>query len=908
MNQSSSNSAKYVVGIDLGTSNIVVAYAPLDTQKFHIWPIPQWLDRGQWGSADSLPAVRYHFGSELAASDQELPWPKSTLQTKLPPAIFGRWAQSIGTTAPNRLVSSAKSWLCQPQQSIGLPEKSDTDIAQVTPLEAVASYLDYLHCAWNFEFPEAPLSEQQIQITVPASFDEHARALTLEAAQMAGLAHPMLLEEPLAAAYDWLLHNPEAEQLAQCKQLLVCDIGGGTSDFSLINVEPDPDANFPNLARHAVGEHLMLGGDNIDLALARQAQQKLSGQGRPDVKQLKQLSQQCRQAKERLLAKDAPDEIGINVLGSGSALIGGTRQTRLTQKETQQLALDGFFPDVEITAKPKQRVGALVQTGLPYPADAAITRHLASFLTTHSTDDALPDALLLNGSPFLSTQLSDRILHQVSQWYGEPVTRLASPAPDLAVARGAAYHGWLHARQIQLIRSDTARSYFAIVDSTSGKQAICIMPRGTPANTALTLSSPTFKLRCGQPVQFSLASDNSPTVYPLGHSLADNQQLHHLPPLSTELDGQGLRDVRLNTTLTELGELRLVCQSTSDIKTTSQNSWPLSFSLRAHEQTQSSEQSESNLQIFAGDSVIAQVFGGKSQAKKASPMRPAQLKGALEKALGDSRHWSGLVSRQLADRMLSISAKRRRSEKHESVWFNLTGFALRPGTGMPDDQARIEQLWPLYQQALQYQKESQGWREWWILWRRVAAGLDQNQQLTLLDDIGMVLVPGFARSAGGKAKQQAGIEERIRLIGALERIPVEIKTQLGELLLDKLTKSTHVDASAWALARIGARKLAYASSEHRIDAATTNEWLAQLLKLDWKQFPAIAFPAAAMARLCDDEYQVSAELRAEVATRLKRLKHTERWLCWLSNTEDETLEDQRHIWGDSLPSGLSLSH
>ncbi|TAA47474.1 hsp70 family protein [Corallincola spongiicola] len=907
MTTSNTESARYVIGIDLGTSNIVLAYAKLGrsakpsaaASAFQVWPIPQWLDKGQWGTALTLPALRYHPGAEVSAAQQQLPWPSSQLQQQLPNALLGHWAQQLGSAMPGRLVQSAKSWLCQQTAETALPWRAEAHVATVSPLQATASYLDYLRCAWDHQFADAPMAQQQLQITVPASFDDHARALTQEAAALAGLNQPVLLEEPIAATYDWLLREADSDTLADREQMLVCDIGGGTSDFTLINIKPSAEQKRPQLERVAVGEHLMLGGDNVDLALAVQAQRKLNTSdkaARPDFKQLQQLSQQSRQAKETLLATDPPDEFKINLLGSGSALIGGTQQTRLTAKEVEQLALDGFFPLVDSTAYPQQRKGALVQTGLPYPADAAITRHLAAFLAPHIKQTGItPDTLLLNGSPFHSPQLRQRLIAQLQQWSERPITLLENPAPDLAVARGAAYYGWLRQQKQQLIRSDSARSYFAIVDSQSGKQAFCILPKGSATDHSQTLSTPDFTLMCGEPVQFEIASDHGATRYQLGQRIADSHQLHHLPKLTTELAGSGMVNVRLSTRLTELGQLAVACQAIDEPT----QQWPISFNLRAHEQADIAPACQST--PTAAFKLIHQVFGSSKAVLNVS-----ELRNQLEKQLGKRDNWSADTARHLADQLLETAGKRRRSLKHERIWFNLSGYCLRPGSGMPNDNQRISQLWQLYTSGLQYQQENQGWREWWVLWRRVVAGLNDEQQATLLDDIGMVLVPGYARSAGNKPRQQAGIEERIRLIGALERIPVEVKTEVGNLLLDKLQKQDELAASSWALARIGARRLAYATPEFRITADVVSEWLQTLLTLDWKQHPQLCFPAVTMAQPTDSALAVNDDLRRQVSDKLRRGRRNEGWLRWLSDDADQA-GDQQQIWGDNLPTGLRLA-
>jgi len=915
----------FIVGIDLGTTNIVVAYAPASGDgKLEILPIPQLTAAGQVEALPSLAAVRYHFGPEVAARDTRLPWTASSLAKHLPAAIIGAWAAQLGQRNPNRLVHSAKSWLsCCQQQLPQLPAaqpgqgKPREQVASVTPVEATASYLDYLVQTWRYAFPDQPLAKQQVYVTIPASFDDHARTLTLEAAKLAGLSRVRLLEEPLAACYDWLRRHPDAGPLAHSRRLLVCDIGGGTSDFTLVDVTPGREIG---LERVAVGEHLMLGGDNMDLALAARAQRKLleeqqrklaetqpQGQPQPASRlnplQLYALQQQARFAKEALLAEQAPEEMGLTLLGSGSSLIGGAHRTRLTQKEVRQLVLDGFFPLVKLGDRPRRRQGALQALGLPYPADAAISRHLAAFLTSFSqpfngsdntAKSGLPDALLLNGSPFFSPLLCKRLAQQLELWCGQPVTHLAHPDPGHAVALGAAHFGWRKASRQRLIESGCARNYFILADSPAGKQAICILPKGSREGVELELSRPEFSLRCGQPVQFEVASSRTDQSLLPGTQQPLSESMDLLPKLVTEAAGQGDVPVHIQTRLSEIGLLEVVCQATDG----SGRRWPLEFNLRRHEQAGDREQSLSGALQQAIDEIEVE-FGSRDQHQ---PRAKAALRKRLEKLLGPRNNWSAVTARALADTLIERANRRRRSERHEQIWFNLTGFCLRPGFGVPGDNERIAALWPLYEAGLQYRNKIQSLREWWIFWRRLAAGLSEEQQLTLLDDAGMALVPARSKS---ELEQQAQ-EEQFRLIGSLERVPLEIKTELGEMVLASIEQTTTPAAQAWALARIGARKLAYGAVDYRVAPQQARKWLQQLLALGWQNTPELAFCAVSLARPQPDEPPLDVTLYQELLTRLQQAKQT-RWRDWLEAGGQQGGEQlQTAVWGEALPQGLVL--
>ena len=392
--------AAFRIGIDLGTTHTVLAFAPVGSDDIQVFAIPQSIAAGEVAPRPLLPSLRFHATEgALAAADLGLPWPSGE------PAILGAFARELGEQTPGRLVASAKSWLSHPavdRTAAILPWGAPAEVPKVSPLEASASYLRHIRKAWDHAHPEAPLAQQPTVLTVPASFDDGARELTLQAAALAGLGKVHLIEEPQAAFYDWVFaHRVDlATQLAGARRLLVVDVGGGTTDLTLIDVSLDA-AGAPQLTRTGVGDHLVLGGDNMDLALARWIEPRLSG-GTPGQRlgaiQLAQLTQRCRSAKERLLAPNAPPETTVTLQGSGSRLIGAARSATLTRADVDQLLVDGFFPQVAADARPQRARGALVEFGLPYTSDAAITRHIAAFLQRQGGD--LPDTLLLNGGVF----------------------------------------------------------------------------------------------------------------------------------------------------------------------------------------------------------------------------------------------------------------------------------------------------------------------------------------------------------------------------------------------------------------------------------------------------------------------------------------------------------------------------
>ncbi|MCW8994400.1 MAG: Hsp70 family protein, partial [Psychromonas sp.] len=499
---------QYLIGIDLGTTNTVVAYAdmhkPLSPDNCSIFEIEQLVAPGEVAKRPQLPCFRYHpTKGELNPSDLLLPWSNDsqtyseTLAGELPQAVIGEWARELGAKVDGRQVVSAKSWLSHPQVDRSadiLPWAGAEGVPKVSPLLASASYLFHVRQAWNYAHPDAHMEDQDVVITIPASFDEGARALTAEAAARAGLTNIRLLEEPQAVCYDWYARQGEQvqTQLAKIKLLMVCDVGGGTTDLSLIKVALAKD-NTLALTRVGVGNHLMLGGDNVDLALAHLAEQTINGGSSANKKlsaaSLSQLIQQTRIAKELLLSENAPERAKVTVLGSGAKLIGGAKSCELSREQVREIALDGFFPKISFSERPVVRRSGVVEFGLPYAPDSAVSKYLAEFIADHQTAcfdalglapessvNAIPDAILFNGGVFNSPALSERSIEVLSEWRGETVTRLENNNPDLAVAQGAvAYAKALRGAQLK-IGGGSARTFFLLLQQQGeNRQAVCLM-------------------------------------------------------------------------------------------------------------------------------------------------------------------------------------------------------------------------------------------------------------------------------------------------------------------------------------------------------------------------------------------------------------------------------------------------
>lgn len=577
----------YIVGIDLGTSNTLVAYAPIPKEDerpdFQIFDIPQVMGPGLLESAKSLPSFLY-LPTEREASDLRLPWDSSD-------PVVGAYARDRGAEVPGRQISSGKSWLCTdlvdregpvlPWESQEIPERE-----RLSPVAVSTIILRHVRNAWNRHFAENPLEDQEIFLTVPASFDAVARELTVRAAREAGLANLVLLEEPQAAFYSWLANQGDAwrDAVKAGDVFLVCDVGGGTSDFSLIRVL-DADGRL-ELERMAVGRHLLVGGDNMDLALAYFLAAGLASKGQPlDSWQMRSLVQRSREAKEKLLAYSGETRFPLVIAGRGSGLIAGSIKMELSISELENLLMAGFFPEVSADEKPLSHLASgLSEFGLAYEADPAITKHLAAFL---SGCGIRPSAVLFNGGVMKPEILRKRVLAIMSSWQeGTEIRELPNAAGDQAVALGAAYYGWSRKGKGVRIRSGLNRSYYigvaaampAIPGIPMPKKALCIAPFGMEEGSEVNFSEKTYMLNVGLPVSFELLASVARRHDTPGLLVDDwHGEIEAVTQMETTLEGEeGARiPVSLRVRVTEVGTLEFFCVSVKDDK-----SWKLAFHLR----------------------------------------------------------------------------------------------------------------------------------------------------------------------------------------------------------------------------------------------------------------------------------------------------------------------------------------
>ncbi len=868
------------VGIDLGTTNSALAYIDpkqaedVDFPPIRVLEIPQVVALGRVEALRTLPSF-------LFLGDQE---------------YVGTYAREQGALVPTKSVHSAKSWLSNPEVDRTakiLPWDAQEAGHVFSPVEASAHILQTLGRAWT-EKTGGLLQAEEVVLTVPASFDEEARELTVVAAREAGMEKLTLLEEPAAAFYSWIANDlsRSRKHLFDGQVVLVCDVGGGTSDFTLIRVTRDGDRI--DFTRTAVGRHLLLGGDNLDLTLAWLVEAKLGRQ--LSIRQRSGLRRQCAAAKERMLANSALKSVEITVLGAGSSLVGGTLKTEILRQEALELTLDGFLPFCDVNERPKEEKKSVFrELGLPYVSDPAITRHLAAFL---GTAGAVPDAILFNGGFFIPDLCRERVADVLERWYGRRPVIFENRDLDLAVAVGAAYYSYVRSTGAGLlVRGGLPRAYYietAAADSSS-IQTMCLVPRGTEEGTTLELDSANLQLVANKPVSFRLYSSLVRTEDRAGQvvdfvpdELEDSLHLH--APLNAVIrfgkTGERLVPVRLGVRLTEVGTLDIWADSK-----VSDHRWRLQFELRK-KAASAAAQSQRAAAVIGEDALEA----AKALIRAAFVefrLTPEELPARLEQVLGLGRNsWPVSTIRSLADRLIEAPDARRRSPAHELRWLSLCGFCLRPGFGFPGDEYRIEQARRVYAGGIQFPNQVQSEVEWWIFWGRVAGGLNRNQQADIFQRLSPVLLP-----RGIKKQTRVNpslMREMWRTAASLELLPVGIKTQLGDALVERVRKNEFVETAVWCISRIGARKLFYGPNNLIVPASTASRWLDALLKSDKGEDAVIA-----IARQTGDSTR---DLPPSVLELVRR-KFPQ------ADLEGESRDDLRamgRVFGEELPSGLVL--
>lgn len=904
-------SARFAVGIDLGTTNTVVACAPLHgalPAATRVFAMPQRVAPGEVSARPLFPSALYAMMShERDAADpfDDGPW------------VLGEHALRRAAEASGRVVTSSKSWLAHAgvdRSAAILPWGAPEDTPKLTPVEAATRLLAHVRRAWDAHHPATPLSEQELVLTVPASFDEVARELTMEAADRAGL-RPRLLEEPQAAFYDWmsrakrdgmtqLLDGTGGEAL-----VLVVDVGGGTTDLSLMRV-----SGVDRVARVAVGPHLLLGGDNMDLALAHACEPRLTDErGKLDAARWAQLVAACRVAKETLLGEADTTDAPITVLGPGSNLVGGARTTRLTREETERIVLDGFFPDVPADARPQRARAGLVSFGLPYERDPAITRHVAAFLSKHLPASVFPHAVLLNGGVFRSRGIADRILGTLTAWrQGIRVHRLSEADPDLAVACGAVAYALSRLGGGVRIGGGSSRGYFVGIGdvdgaprsgaSARGRRAVCVVPRGAEEGVEHAAKGRKLVLAVGRPVRFDLFASDTVDAQEGDVVDVDEERFERLPPLAATVGERVEREVHVAITgeLTPVGTLDLACV---EVDATPARRYRLAFELRETSAAPASAPPMSPQRLGSALAAIEVVFG---KPRADAGVREAKdLLRELERHLGPRTQWTTETNRTLYDVLIRHASARRRSADHERLFWLLSGYCLRPGFGDPLDAGRVAALFSLFEERLAFPSEARSWQQFWIAWRRTAGGMEESLQSKVRDLVDAYLAPPDAARKRPK-KSALSLEDALDMASSLERVAVPRRVALGGWVLERTW--TDRDPRLWAaIGRIGARVPTYASVHHVVPPPVAERWLDHLLREKWPSLPTAARAAMQLARKTGDRSRDVAEsICLEVERRLVMLGTDERWVRAVREVVPVDEAERAVFYGEALPPGLRL--
>ncbi len=920
---------RYIIGIDLGTTNSAVSYVDLSedgdlSKRIKLFQVPQLTGAGEFANAPVLPSFMYIPGEyDISRDAISIPWPTEEDD------FVGAFARDHGSKVPARLVSSAKSWLCHSRvdrRARILPWGAGEEVYNVSPVQATAAYLKHIRKAWNStkgDNADEYLENQIVIVTAPASFDEVARDLTVEAATMAGLNEITLLEEPLAAFYSWLIrHEKDWDQYVQPNELiLVCDVGGGTTDFTLITLR-EVDGS-PRFERIAVGDHLILGGDNIDLALARRIETAISGKRKKGLSltqdKWKALCHECRQAKEMILGNKAESR-KITLVGEGRKLISDTISAEMKRDEVEETVLEGFFPvaDPREARKTETRKG-ITEFGLPYEQEPAITRHIGWFLDRHKEqvlnvlqrEDYTPDLILFNGGSLKSGIVQERIRAGVRHWFGldDPGAPrvLENPDPDLAVAYGASYYGLVKTGIGVRVGSGSARSYYIGVGRNSGadadeRSAVCIVERGQEEGSQLELAGRDFDVLANQPVTFDLYSSSFRSGDRFGDILKVDETLTPLPPIQTvvQYGKKGARTtipVRIEAAYTEMGVLALWCRSQ-----VSNHKWRLQFQLRDAPKSAEVKQKD----VF-DESVVAEV---KELVRVAfSKTGDQSLLDGLMKSIGgvvqrSKNDWPLTLIRSIADELIAMLPLKGVSQKFELRWLNLAGFCMRPGFGDGFDEERIKALWKLHDKGPINEGNPQVRSEWWIFWRRVAGGLQPGRQRQFIQDLTSILAP--KKKGGKKLHPQEHLEIRMA-VANMERLLVKDKIRWGNELLKEINPKKAKPQQLWALSRMGARELLYGSADRVIPPEEAAKWIERMISEPWANSKQVADALVQIGRKTGDRTRdIPPELVDRIIQWLKSVDLADDYEKFLTRVIHFEKQEANRIFGESLPSGLIL--
>ena len=916
--------SRFIIGIDLGTTNSAVTFVDTESENkgIQLFKVPHFSAQGELEEFILFPSFCF-FPDKKTTNFRSMrfPWEKHGGD-----CFFGVFARDFGATVPNRFVCSAKSWLCHSgvdRRGKILPwGGSDKEILS-SPLEITSHYLEHIKNAWNYRLGKLKdksgskclFTEQSVVITIPASFDETARELTIEAAKNAGYKNINLLEEPLAAFYSWIDQNSSTwkDNIKDNERVLVIDIGGGTSDFSIIE-----KTESGSLVRSAAGTHLLLGGDNIDIAIARKVETFWNitlSHG-----EWLTLCQKTRQAKEELLSSDL-NEIDIVLLSHGSSIIGNSKRYSLKKNELESLLLEGFFPLIPADSPAPAKKTAIQKMGLPYEPDPSVSGHLLYFLkyayrVCENKNDKdsktyqvlFPDKVLFNGGAMIPAILRNRILKMLRTWFNnENVFELDSRDLSLAVSYGASYYGRTKRGDGVKVKTGTNRSYYLkIADKGAEKhkeKLLCVMPRGIDESVKIETPG-SFKIETNKAVAFPLYSSSVRINDKAGDFINENEEMSFVSSLKSLLKyGKNHERKELRSEVvsdfTETGILKVSLKSLD-----SDHVWPLSFDIRLissdlEESTVTSDVVVDYALVSKCKRILNSFFCGYN--KNGNIFRE------MEEILDLSKDcWPLHLIRSFVDELLKVNYKELISPEKEARFLNICGFCLRPGFGEPEDEIRLRKVWAIWYNGMNNPNNSQVAAEWWVFWRRVVSGLKAGHQIAIFQELNKQIVPkGVYQS-----KIKIGLQPKIemwRCLGALELLPENQKILTAEILISRSRKLESYEY--WVLSRIGARKLLHAQSNNAVNPKPVEKWVKNLLdNMDKSNLAEKYFCLSKLAALTQDRaLNLGQGIINESLKFLKENNAPSHWIAHLESVQEDDSQELTKTLGDSIPLGLFLN-
>jgi len=883
-------SGTFAVGIDLGTSNCAVATLDPESGVSSPDSILQQVSADTTDSLRTLPSFLY------CPPESGSDW------------VPGLRAREAAFQQPDRVIHSAKSWLIHsgvdrqgrllPWQSADIPPDQ-----RLSPVAASTRLLLHLRQDWE-RTHSCRLADQRVALTIPASFDAAAQQLTLQAALDAGFPdNTLLMEEPQAAFYRWLEGEAQPETRipeGETFRLLVVDIGGGTSDFSLFELE---HRDGIQIRRTAVSDHLLLGGDNLDRFLATRLREQLEEGGtRLAAKQWHSLLAQCRSLKERLLTPEEEVGSSLTLASAGSGLFANSLQAQFDPDTLRSDLLDAFFPECGPNEFPERARGGIRELGLPYAMDGAVTRHLAAFLAEHPPIDLL----LCNGGTLNAPFLQQRLCTLLQNWQqGHPVEALEHTEPDLAVARGAAVYASRLEQGTGLIEAGAARSLYLEIQDRKTRQAhpLCVLPQGSSPERVHRVTQPPLQVRVGQPVRFqAYSSAHRPEDVPGDLLPPDTEDLHGLPDMRTQIElpaksprpANDLLNVAVETTATAAGLLQVRLVAT-DRKWKSSGQWELQFQLRGGSETDTPSSGTSR-ETEAAQKLTATALGKKADGEVKTAKK---LMRDLEQRLGKKKEWDPVTCRHLWESLREGLTRRNRSKDHEAVWLNLAGYVLRPGFGVDLDPVRINEIWRLDELGLSFPKESRNRTQLWILWRRVAGGLDAERQVRVADRHVKIFENGGDTPV-----------ELLRLTGALERVGPERKQAWIQEHVRRLKRAEGMERRThlWALGNLLARIPFAGGPEDVVAPAMVAKTFAQIeSSCAQDHFPELEQALIRAGRLTGEPaVDLDPEVTGRIEDFLLKQGAAADDLLPLKKEVPEMEADRALHFGESLPPGLTL--